>query len=166
MNHYRDRRCRGDLAPCPTNESLAGRSGPCTRCVPCSTARTLRLRLIARAMREALRPARSLPRETRPLKAHAEPHDPEKRCSVCYGMPDARTNDRAPRTMSGRIIRAVVDDFGRCIRCHEPWGPPEPIERCSGYGQSSSAMARSAALFHGVDMRPIVRKNAVGKMGL
>lgn len=65
---------------------------------------------------------------------------PQKLCSVCCGMPWARTSDRFDEARMG-FEKPVAGDSGLCRGCGEAWAPeppPEPLELLSS---SATALA-------------------------
>lgn len=156
--------------------SLDGMQGRKVRCDDCALERN---RILCK---EKQKERRSVARSLEPdrlLTSRPFPNlrsDPERvavrRCSTCAGMPDARSNDRAPLTVWGKMAYPVMkrgpyaNGFDVCIECELPWGPEEPIEKPSGWGQSSAYTTRSAALYYGAADKVLTTNVSKRRAGL
>lgn len=110
-----------------------------------------------RAERDKKRPAlaaqarlreqrRSLDPRVTFVVAHHDPNRPQTICSVCGGMPSARTLDRVT---DGRYAQTVLDPAtGRCRGCGEPPGEDRPLER-GAVIRSSAGTAAAHGRYHG-----------------
>ncbi len=128
-------------------------------CRPCSSKRDLERRIASIKLRRSTpegRAAENAKRKARvaavrpwdravysyndPVKNHRQ-----KFCTVCYGMPWARVQDRFrdEREFAGSEI---VNDNGLCKGCGEPWGP-EPFERPSLLTSSAGTAVREGKLY-------------------